>query len=295
MSSRQCELCNAITEQTALYSIRECIIYRCNTCGLGSTEVPPRINVLDIYDESYFRGGQSDGYGDYVQSEAVLRREFRSSLATLQRYTPVGGRLLEVGCAYGFFLSEARSCFECVGVEVSSAAVDYSRGLGLDVRRGVVDREMLDQVGTFDAIVMLDVIEHLDRPAETLRLLWSALRPGGVLLISTGDWGSALARAMGKHWRLMTPPQHLFFFSSRTLPDLLTRTGFEVITCKHPWKVVPLGLMAYQAANRLGLRLPVGESLYLAGVPVNLFDAMQVVARKSAAAEGRERDMRAAG
>jgi SAM-dependent methyltransferase len=281
VTRRHCELCGRDTEQRALYAIRACTIYRCEACSLGSTALPPQVNVLDIYDESYFRGGQSDGYGDYLASEQVLRREFRSSIEKLRRNVPARGRLLEVGCAYGFFLAEARPYFDCVGVEVSAAAVEHGRRLGLDVRQGVLSPEMANGLGTFDAVVMLDVIEHLDRPADTLRLLASFLRPNGVVMISTGDWGSAVARVMGRRWRLMTPPQHLFFFSRRTLTGMLEKAGFEVLSSTHPWKVVPVGLMAYQVASRLGFKFPVGKTMYSAGVPVNLFDAVQILARKS--------------
>jgi 2-polyprenyl-3-methyl-5-hydroxy-6-metoxy-1,4-benzoquinol methylase len=281
VTRRHCELCERDTEQQLLYAIRSCAIYRCEACGLGSTALPADVNVLQIYDESYFRGGQSDGYGDYLASEDVLRREFRGSIERLRRHVPSRGRLLEVGCAYGFFLAEARPYFDCVGVEVSAAAVEHSRRLGLDVRQGVLSQEIANDLGTFDAVVMLDVIEHLDRPADTLRLLASILRPNGVVMISTGDWGSAVARVMGRRWRLMTPPQHLFFFSRRTLTSMLQKAGFEVLSSTHPWKVVPVGLMAYQVVSRLGFKLPVGKTMYSAGVPVNLFDAVQVLARKS--------------
>ena len=64
---------------------------------------------------------------------------------------------------------------------------------------------------------------------------------------------------------------------------MLEKAGFEVLSSTHPWKVVPMGLMAYQAASRLGFKLPVGRTMYSAGVPVNLFDAVQVLARKPSA------------
>jgi hypothetical protein len=152
--------------------------------------------------------------------------------------------------------------------------------MGFDIRQGVLTPELAKDLGTFDAVVMLDVIEHLDRPAEMLRLLASLIRPNGVIMISTGDWSSAVARVMGRRWRLMTPPQHLFFFSRRTLAAMLERTGFDVLVSQHPWKIVPVGLMAYQLASRLGFRLPVSKVMYSAGAPVNLFDAVQVLARK---------------
>ena len=106
------------------------------------------------------------------------------------------------------------------------------------------------------------------------------LAPDGLLMISTGDWDSLLARAMGKRWRLMTPPQHLFFFSPETLGALLERHGFQVVDCMKPWKMVPLGLAVYQVGNRLRIRLPSLERLNTLGVPVNLFDTFRMIARK---------------
>jgi hypothetical protein len=105
------------------------------------------------------------------------------------------------------------------------------------------------------------------------------LAPAGLLWITTGDWGSWLARVMGRHWRLMTPPKHLFYFSHTTLPALLDRLGFTLVRCDRPWKYVPVGLAAYQMGSRLGVRVRALESIPI-GLPVNLFDAIRVLARK---------------
>ena len=71
----------------------------------------------------------------------------------------------------------------------------------------------------FDIVVMLDVIEHLTNPGQLLSELYSHTRPGSLLVLTTGDFGSIMARAMGKQWRLMTPPQHLWYFTT----DAMTR------------------------------------------------------------------------
>src|SRR5262249_6780031 len=134
--------------------------------------------------------------------------------------------------------------------------------------------------GPFDVAVMLDCIEHLSDPAAMVADVGRMLTPGGLLLITTGDWGSWLARALGPRPRLMTPPQHLFYFSRATLPALLERLGFTVVRCDRPWKFVPLGLAAYQVGSRLGVRLRALESIPL-GLPVNLFDTIRVLARKA--------------
>jgi hypothetical protein len=127
---------------------------------------------------------------------------------------------------------------------------------------------------------MLDCIEHLAHPDAVIARVASMMNPRRVLLITTGDWDSPMARLAGRHWRLMTPPQHLFFFAPGNLAMLLHRHGFEVEKCVHPWKLVPLGLAAYQVINRLGIRARPPRSLAAVGVPVNLYDVVRVVARK---------------
>lgn len=234
--------------------------------------MPADFDAASIYTEDYFQGGQHDGYADYAGSADDLRREFRRTLDAL----PVkSGKLIEIGCAYGFFLDEARGRFDVCGVEVSDAAREACIARGHVVAR---DFAGVRARGPFDVAVMLDVIEHLARPGDLLAELADALAPGAPLVITTGDFGSPLARAMGKRWRLMTPPQHLWFFSPGTLATLLERNGFSVTAVTHPWKWVPVALMAYQASRYVGGQALVNKLPLPGRVPVNLFDAMRVTA-----------------
>jgi SAM-dependent methyltransferase len=276
----ECPACARPTLQRPRFTVHGFAITRCTECRLGRTVLAPDQDPLAPYDEAYFQGGHRDGYADYRGSAAVLRREFRSALEHLRREGCAGGRLLELGCAYGFFLDEAARNFRVHGVEVARAAAEAARARGHDVHCGVAEESFLAARGPFDALVLLDVIEHLERPADVLALLARHAAPGAHLLVTTGDWNSLAARLMGRHWRLMTPPQHLWFFTPRTLTQVLARAGFRVLSCEHPWKRVPLGLLAYQASRKLGLQALVQKlPLPDLGVPVNLFDAMRVVAR----------------
>lgn len=250
----------------------------CPRCGVGCTRVPAGFDPTRIYDRGYFTGGHRDGYADYPASERVLRREFRRTLSTLEKHVR-GGRLLEVGCAYGFFLDEARRDFEVEGLELAPDAVDACRARGLDVRSEPIGDGALEGRAPYDAAVMLDVVEHLADPAAALAALHRALAPGGHLLLTTGDFGAPLARALGKSWRLLTPPQHLFFFTRDGLARLLAKSGFEIVAFDHPWKLVPLGLALFQLTRPLGVDLTRGFGSGVA-LPVNLFDAMQIVARR---------------
>ena len=286
-----CVACGASAARP-LYEVRGFSIVQC-TCGLARTALPEGFDPAAIYSEAYFQGGMHDGYADYASSAEDLRREFRVVVGELARH--IGGRggrgggdggggrdgrdarLIEIGSAYGFFLDVAREQFTVCGVEISDAARAAAVARGHDVVRELTPA-FVDARGPFDAAVMLDVVEHMQDPGAAFAELHRAMRPGARLVLTTGDFGSAIARVMGKRWRLMTPPQHLWFFSPATIRALLARHGFRVEAIDHPWKRVPLALMAYQAARYLGGQALVRNLPIRGALPVNLFDAMRVTA-----------------
>jgi SAM-dependent methyltransferase len=238
-------------------------------------------DLAAIYEESYFDGKQRDGYADYVATESVLRKEFHNILKALRRSDCTTGNLLEIGCAYGFFLSEAQSSFNVSGIEVCESAVAFCQSRNLDVQCGVADRATISGRPPLDAVVMLDVIEHLPDPALVLSLVYEQLKPGGHIVITTGDWDSVLSRLMRSTWRLMTPPQHAFFFSRATLTSLLRRAGFRIVELSRPAKLVPLSLLLFQLARIAGFKPRAFSTLSRFALPVNLLDNMRVIAVKN--------------
>ncbi|MCX6621635.1 MAG: class I SAM-dependent methyltransferase, partial [Acidobacteria bacterium] len=193
------------------YPIRRCL------CGLGSTGLDANFDPGLLYSKDYFNGSRKDGYADYIGSRSILQREFQQTLRVLAEFGVTGGKLLEIGCAFGIFLETARQRFEVSGIEVCPEAAVHCRQRGLKVQTGAATGERIARDGPFDVIVMLDVIEHLPDPLDVVRAVGTELRPGGHLLITTGDWGSLVSRLMGSSWRLMTPPQHVYFFTRQTL------------------------------------------------------------------------------
>jgi SAM-dependent methyltransferase len=273
-----CPACGRTTAHRFLYNKNGCDVLRCEECGLGRAETHA-FDPNDYYTGDYFSGKRSDGYADYLGAEPVLRREFARTVNFIRSFRS-SGRLLEVGCAYGFLLQEARRDFDATGIELAEEAADHCRRSGLQVFTGPADDSLLKGLGVFDVIVMLDVIEHLPSPRETVALLARHLTPGGIIVITTGDFGALSARLAGARWRLMTPPQHLWFFSQESMRRMTTSLGLRVEHLDHPWKIVPLSLISFQLARMIGLdpgRIPARGKL---GLPVNLFDAMRVVLRK---------------
>lgn len=277
-----CQVCDGTCSHSLVYMKNGIPIYRCDTCGAGRARIDG-FEPGKYYTEEYFNGGYEESYVDYPGSEETLRQEFRKIVQYLCRMGVTEGTCLEIGCAYGFFLQEAKSYYDVYGVEVANVAVQYCHETGLtNVRKGELTRDFLDKVGTLDVVVMLDVIEHIDKIDDVIGLVSSFLKPGAILLLTTGDWSSPLARLAGKSWRLMAPPGHLWYLTADSLKVLMGRHDMIQIDISHPWKIVPFELIVKQAAKMLAWGRPVHfpASFRKIGIPANLFDSMRIAYRK---------------
>jgi SAM-dependent methyltransferase len=262
-------------------------IVRCGRCGLVTCAGSFSNSFLaGYYSEGYFRGAvDRRGYHDYDADESLIKASFAHKLRLLERFTCSRGSLLDVGCAKGYFMEVARAAgWAVAGVDISAYATAAAGRRGLNVVRG--DAPGMFRSAVFDAVTMWDVVEHLPDPVAALRDVHRTLRPGGVLGLSTGAIDSLLARLRGAHSRIFNPPQHLFFFSRRTLDACLRAAGFEVVGHSADHKVVSLryvlhlqsslapGSWWYALARRL-MRLPVNPSF-----PVWIPDNVVIFAKK---------------
>jgi hypothetical protein len=99
-------------------------------------------------------------------------------------------------------------------------------------------------------------------------------------VVTTGDFASLYAKLAGAHWRLMTPPQHLWYFTRESIARLGQSLRLRLESFGHPWKVVPMSLIMFQIGRMLGMRTAGASAASRLGLPVNLFDAMRIVLRK---------------
>lgn len=201
----------------------------CGACGAGYLDpdsVPEDLESL--YTHAYFEGGAGHGYGDYLSDRQLLERNFRERLEWIESHC-APGRLLEVGPGLGVFLHTARARgWQATGVEIAEdCAATASELAGVPVVAGdFLDADTALE-GGFDLICMFDVLEHLRDPAAALRRAHALLRPGGLLVVETGDRASPWARLLGRFWHFIDPPQHLFYFSAAGLEALARRCGFQ--------------------------------------------------------------------
>jgi SAM-dependent methyltransferase len=203
------------------------ILGRCRACGFVTWPDALPDDPGQLYDEQYFSGGD---YPNYVGNEASLRRSMLRHLDQMAPFCTNRSTLLEIGCAYGFFLDEARTRFDrVVGIDVAASAVERARNeLGVEAYAGAF-LELPLESASFDVVCLWDTVEHLARPDLFLQKARRLLRPDGRLFLTTGDISSLNARLRGPNWRQIHPPSHLHYFSRDSIGRLLERTGFRVL------------------------------------------------------------------
>lgn len=261
-------------------------ILRCAGCGVAFLEDQPSEGDLrSLYDEGYFRAAADGrGYEDYPGCRPALVRTFRKRMRRLLPHVG-SGRVLDLGCAHGYFLEALPRSFSGVGVDISAHAVGEGRRRGLDVRQGPLGEGMFEE-GSFALATMWDTIEHLRDPERTLALLHRAVEPGGILALTTGNVDSLAARISGRRWHLYTLPEHLWFFSPGSLSRLLETSGFQVLEVRREWGrytmayLLERGFKVFLDSPEAARRMPLRRPLQRFAVPFTLFDILFAVARR---------------
>jgi 2-polyprenyl-3-methyl-5-hydroxy-6-metoxy-1,4-benzoquinol methylase len=236
----RCALCGADNPKL-LRVTRGWPVAKCLSCGLVYLrERPSEDSLASMYSKDYYNRTEV-GYGGYVESyfkyRGIFDKLFEARARSLERFRGQGS-ILEIGCAHGFLLDHLKKDGWLVsGVEVSPLAAGYARNtLGLQVHHGTL-RDARFETGAFDVVMMLDVLEHLHRPHDTLREVSRLLKPGGVLLVQCPweltHWEEVIeAFLRGRKTGCIEPdavPAHLYFFNPRTLEAMLKASGFTVI------------------------------------------------------------------
>jgi SAM-dependent methyltransferase len=270
-----CIVCRGATARTS--ALRRDLV-ECVTCGL--VYAPEATEDRAEFDSHYYVEG---AYADYVQDRDAIHRSAVTRLQALERAVR-GRRLLDVGCAAGYFLEAARTRgWSVAGLELSAYAVQLARRLALDIFEASILAP--PSLPGFDAITMWDTIEHIPRPDIAVENARRLLRPGGVLAISTGDRRSLVARALGRRWRLMNDPTHKFFFDAPTLSSLLAAAGFTVVSVSRPGKWVSAAMILHQLPSgpTTFARRALSARGWNPALYVNLWDVMTMIARPTGA------------
>ena len=230
-----------------------------------------------------------------LQTPSVIRSfdklpDYEPISVELRALLPRSEALLEVGCHAGVLLDRFRSRgWSVSGVEPDPRAAAFARSrYRLDVKASTLEDAGYEPA-SFDAVVMLHVIEHLDDPAATVQAIARVLRPGGILVIETPVYDTLMYRLLGRRERSLSCDGHIVFYTGRTLTALLERFGFEIVAQRRVGRTMSLGRLLWnigvisksktvqqiieRVSNTLGL-------IHRAKLYLNTRDMVRVFARK---------------
>jgi SAM-dependent methyltransferase len=171
------------------------------------SETPATVATEGAFEEGYFTDYAGRGeYRDYR-----LKRLFRTRL--VGRFVPPGGKILEIGCAYGYLLRALEDRYDCEGMDVSEHAIAVAKTITkAAVESGDVG-ELLPRrpEGGYNAVLAFDVLEHLPEQQipDVLRQIARVLRPGGRLLVAVPNTRSLTRRVKKEQWTALLDPTHI--------------------------------------------------------------------------------------
>lgn len=230
--TRSCPQCGS-DEQVPYPALAENYLVRCGACSLVYTSLEPSYEELLAF------------YSRYTMMEDI-------SPVTLVRYEEVldtfepfrkTGRILETGCGAGVFMQRAAlRGWSVHGTEIGDHALAAAKARGVVMAEGPLDPANYPK-DHFDIVCSIEVIEHLTYPRKEVANVMCVLRPGGLFYVTTPNFNCLARRLSPRDWNVASYPEHLTYFTPRTLHRMLgdeglkrqglTTTGFSV----YRWQV----------------------------------------------------------
>ena len=217
----------------------------CRVCGtlvflkdLLSEDLQVQDDETDFYGKKYWLEHQPEafGYDDiHTRARTDLTERNLHWLRTLLKFCLPPARVLELGCAHGSFVALLRQAgYDATGVEMSPWVVEFGQKT-FDVPIAVGPLETLDNPpDSMDAIVLMDVLEHLPDPVATMSHCLHLLKPSGLLLIQTPQYKedmnyASLLETHGSFLEQLKAGEHLHLFSKRSITLFFQRLGAKHI------------------------------------------------------------------
>jgi SAM-dependent methyltransferase len=231
-----CPLCGSSNHKTLYEKVKdrhykingEFTIEKCNECSLVFLNPMPDDSVLvNLYPEDFY--SYQEFIGKSNQIKEFLKKFLLPGTGTKDPIFDTPGKILDIGCGSGQFLSKMRDQgWQTYGVEVSNDAATLGKtSAGLDIFAGSL-LEANFPSNNFDYIRSNHSFEHIYNPNETMEEIHRILKPGGKLLIGVPNINSLNADLFKQYWWYLGAPVHTFNYSVKSLTEMLEKHEFLV-------------------------------------------------------------------
>lgn len=167
----------------------------------------------------------------YNADSEITRLRINELLDGFEKFKQTN-KILDVGCGPGLFLLEAKKRgWEVYGTEFTDQQIEYLNSKGIKTSQGKLKKESFASE-SFDVIISSEVLEHINNPIEELTLFNSFLRKGGLTYITTPNFNAIERYLLKGKYNVIDYPEHLCYYTPKTIDLLLSRCGFEKLQIK---------------------------------------------------------------
>lgn len=233
-----CPLCQEI-QTSFLLKENDLNVVNCPSCGFIYVNPEPTLKELKRFYNQYYPKNSESLWEE--QMEEVFQSEGLNEIEKFKKtFRQAQGKILDVGCGYGFFLESLKKRnWQIYGVEISKKAVSFAqKNLG----RNILEKSFKEAKfpsNFFDVVTFWYVLEHLKNPLEDLKEAHRVLKRDGLIIVRVPNESTRFDKIfyhLGK-WAykffLMNPPRHLNDFRPKTLFKFLEKSGFLEIKIKN--------------------------------------------------------------
>jgi len=261
-------------------------ILKCKNCGLMYAN-----NTKGVSD---IKNLESAGKGveitkQYMEKQQIQINDYKEIDREIVSRIGRRASILEIGANIGILLNYfKRKGYSVCGIEPNVWCANFARKkFGLNVYASDLIAAKFNRE-SFDVVVMLHVIEHLQNPNVELEEIYRVLKDGGYLVVETPSFDSLSFKLLRHRERSIRCRGHLFFFTPSTLKLLLEKNGFQVKKLEYVGRTLSLERLLHNlgivsGSARLKARVDhIAEKLGFAKykVKINIRDMQRVYAMK---------------
>ena len=212
----QCLVCNS-KKLKILNDYKDHHLSQCKKCGFVFAKKIPSVTELEEHYKGY-------GRKDYLSPITIKR--YNELLDTFEKFRKTN-KILDVGCGIGYFLEVAKDRgWDVYGTEYTDEAIQICSSKGINMEKGILNPNNYESE-EFDIITSFEVIEHINNPIDELTNFHMLLRKGGLVYVTTPNYNSLLRYRLKSNYNVICYPEHLSYYTPRTLKKVFTLVGFS--------------------------------------------------------------------
>lgn len=195
-------------------------LVKCSKCSLVfGNKIPSSEDLFRYYGD----------YPRYTQLSPITVKRYNELLDIFEKFRKTNN-IIDLGCSNGLFLDLAKKRgWNVYGTEYDPKCIEFGKNLGITIFKTDELPATLFEM-EFDMVTSFEVIEHINNPNQELELIKKLLRQGGATYITTPNFNSFSRFLLQHKWNVIEYPEHLTYYTSKTLHKLLVKHGFEKST-----------------------------------------------------------------